>query len=248
MGRDEERIAIVIQARMGSTRLPGKVLRAIAGEALLSRLCARLEGCSSVNSMIVATSTASHDQPLADACRDRGVAVFRGAEEDVLSRFVAVAREYELNTLVRVTGDNPLTDPHGIDALVEAYQATAVHLVHNAHRGGYPYGTGAELISVAALVACERRPLTRYEREHVTPHLRNHPEEFSCIKVDAPPELQGTEYFLTIDYPQDLTLLERIYDRFGGRNDIELHKIITFLNDNPALAAVNAGLHQGFAE
>ena len=233
---------------MGSTRLPGKVLHPIAGEPLLSRLCKRLRGCRTVATVIVATSSLPQDEVVVQACRGWGGLVFRGAETDVVSRFLGAAQQYKLDTVVRVTADNPLTDPQGIDALVEAYRASGAPLVHNSHRRGYPYGTGAELVSVAALEACDKRSLKAEEREHLTSYLRRHPEEFSCVKVEAPPEVLRPGYFLTVDYPQDAILLERIYERFSRRNDMELCEVIAYLDANPDLVAINARLHQGFEQ
>ena len=243
-----ESIGIVIQARMGSTRLPGKVLCPILGEPLLGRLCRRLKGCSTIDTLIVATTDLARDQPVVDACRSLGVEVFRGFEDDVLARFVDAARAYRLETVVRITADNPLTDPQGIDILVEAYRRNSACLVHNAHLRGYPYGTGAELASMASLEACDRRPLAPDEREHLTTHIRRRPDEFPCVKVEAPPELFRPGYFLTVDYPEDLRLVELIYQHFGGRNDMRLHDIIAFLDANSELAKINAHLHQQFTD
>src|SRR5262245_14314319 len=183
------RVGIVIQARLGSNRLPRKVLRPVFGKPLLQRLCDRIGLSRETGVVVVATSDRPTDDAIARACDDWGVPVFRGPEDDVLARMTGAARAFGLTALVRVTADHPLTAPDGIDEVVRAFARSGAQYVHNCHRGGYPYGTGAEMISAAALESCDREATVPGEREHVTPMIRRNPGRFHTLRVDAPTEI-----------------------------------------------------------
>src|SRR5579864_398680 len=150
---------------MASQRLPGKVLRSVGGVSLLRRLHARLRASRRAEAVVVDTSVEPDDTPIEDECRRWGIPVHRGSESDLISRISGVCDEYGLTVVVRATADNPLTDPEGIDALVDAYLSASPDLVHNKHRRGYPYGTGAELVSADALRRCDGLARQADERE-----------------------------------------------------------------------------------
>lgn len=251
---EREKIGIVVQARMRSTRLPGKALLEIAGKPLLRRLCDRLKLCSSADAFIVATSEEQADDPIADACSAWGVPVLRGPAQDVTTRFLKVTHCHGLTAVVRVTADNPLTDPRGIDDLIGAYLESGANgngrasLVHNAHRRGYPYGTGAELAACSVLEECDRELKTAGERENFMLFARQQPARFRCIKRDAPPQRFRPQYYLTVDYPEDLTLQNQIYDHFDGSDEVQLEEILSFLDSHPRLPEINSHLHQPFDE
>lgn len=251
---ESERIGIVVQARMGSTRLPGKVLMDIAGKPLLQRLCERLKLTRFADVLVVATTKKQTDDQIADACASWGVAVVRGPERDVTTRFLKAANSHALTAVVRVTADNPLTDPQGIDDLVAAYlqcesqgQERAT-IVHNAHRRGYPYGTGAEMVARSVLDLCDRELATLEERENFMSFARRHPERFRCIKTNAPPERLRPQYFLTVDYPEDLSLQNQIYQHFEGNDRVSLDDVLSYLDANPHIAEMNTHLHHQFSE
>jgi len=246
--RNGERVGIVVQARMGSSRLPGKVLIPIEGTPLLRRLCNRVAQSRRADALVVATSVRPEDQAIADACRSWGIPVFRGPEKDVTTRFLGAAREHGFTTVIRVTGDNPLTDPGGIDELIAAFENRNSDLVHNGHRNGYPYGAGAELIRISALERCDKQLNNEEERENVFWFCRQHPDQFSCQKLDAPLRLLRPQYFLTVDYPEDVELLSRIYARFQRRDDVNLEDVIEYLDSNPELTQLNSNRHQPFSE
>ena len=245
---NEERVGILVQARMGSSRLPGKALLPIAGKPLLLRLCERVDRSGRVDGLVVATSVRPDDQCIVDACKSWGIKVFRGPEKDVTARFLGAAHEYGFTVAIRVTGDNPLTDPEGIDQLVDMYEECRSDLVHNGHRNGYPYGTGAELIRVETLEVCDRQLKNENDRENVFWFCRQHPEQFSCQKVNAPPQLIRPHYFLTVDYPEDVELLSRIYTQFDHKDDFELEMVIDYLDAHAELLDLNSHRHQPFSE
>jgi len=243
-----ERVGVVIQARISSGRLPGKALADVAGKPLLYRLYDRMRTCRRADAVIVATSDRPADDVIAEACADWGAPVHRGPEQDLTTRLLGAARSCDVSAIVRVTGDNPLTDPGGVDELIETFRRTGHAVVHNHHRLGYPYGTGTELIAVAAIEACDRELVGPAERELFATFVRQHPERFPCTKVAAPPDVYRPELFLTVDYPEDLALVSRVFAHFGGRDDVPLRDVVAWLDREPETAAMNRHLHTPFPD
>ncbi|HTK77838.1 MAG TPA: NTP transferase domain-containing protein [Gemmataceae bacterium] len=243
-----ERVGVVIQARISSGRLPGKALADVAGKPLLRRLYDRMKTCRRADAVVVATSDRPADDEVARACADWGAPVYRGPEQDLTTRLLGAARSIDVSAIVRVTGDNPLTDPGGVDELIETFRRTGDPVVHNHHRLGYPYGTGTELMAVAAIEACDGELVGPAERELFATHVRQHPERFPCTKVAAPPELYRPELFLTVDYAEDLALVNRVFAHFGGRDDVPLRDIVAWLDRQPDIAAINRHLHTPFPD
>lgn len=239
---------------MGSRRLPGKVLIEVEGKPLLHRLCDRMKLCRLADEVIVATSAEREDDAIAGACARWGVPVFRGPAQDLTSRLLGAARIYELDAVVRVTGDNPLTDPGGIDDLITEFfeinnpKENEPTIVHNMHRNGYPYGMGAEVVSRSLLEVCDGQLCCPVEREHFAQFVKEHADQFKCRRVDAPAHLLRPQYFLTVDYSEDLVLQRAIYEYFRGRDEMSAGEIVEFLDANPALARLNCHLHQQFAQ
>ena len=243
-----ERVGIVVQSRMGSSRLPGKALLPIEGKPLLRRLCDRVALSQRADALVVATSDQPADQAIEDACRSWGLPIFRGPEVDLVTRLLGAARAHNLTALVRVTGDNPLADPDGIDELISAYLESGADLVHNKHRGGYPYGTGAEVIATDALRRCSHLVAEPGVREEFIGWMKADPSHFHCLSVSAPPHLIRPDYFLTVDYSEDVELLSCIYRTLGLDDDIPLVRIIRYLDEHPEVARINQHLHTGFPD
>jgi spore coat polysaccharide biosynthesis protein SpsF len=252
--RRREKVGILVQARMGSQRLPGKALAEVGGKPLLQRLCNRMRLCQSADDVIVATSHQREDDAIAEACFAWGFPVFRGPAKDLTTRLLGATKANKLDAFVRVTGDNPLTDPDGVDELIETFLAIKAArkngpaLVHNMHTKGYPYGTGAEVASRSVLELCDQELRCAEERENFAQFAKQHPRQFACTKIDAPPHLLRRQYFLTVDYQEDLDLQGAIYGHFLGRDEISLKEVVAFLDANPALAKLNSHLHQQFPE
>ncbi|MGH9729322.1 MAG: cytidylyltransferase domain-containing protein [Candidatus Acidiferrales bacterium] len=248
--RSAQRIGIVVQARLGSIRLPRKAMIDVEGKPLLWRLCERMRLCRSADDLVVATSNQPQDQEIEDACREWGIPVWRGPEKDLATRLLGVARIRGLDALVRVTGDNPLTDPEGIDEMIHAFRKdrTEPAIVHNVHRNGYPYGMGAEIASRSLLEICDRELESLDDREGFMTFGRQQAKRFRCVKLAAPSRLSRPDYFLTVDYPEDVTLQKEIFVHFGGRNDMGLEEVIAFLDANPELPRLNSHLHRQFSE
>lgn len=246
------RIGVLIQVRMGSKRLPGKALTPICGKPLLQRLCNRMALCRCADEVIVATSGLPQDDAIERACALWGVKVFRGPEKDLTIRLLGAVDAYRLAAFVRITADNPLTDPQGVDELIAALKraqagnGTAPILVHNMHSKGYPYGTGAEAASRSILERCNQELSNPDDRECFASYVKQNPSGFYCTQLDAPPNLQRPHYFLTLDYAEDLQLINTIYESVAGGDHMALEDALRFLDANPEIAKSNAHLHQPF--
>lgn len=213
------RIGAIIQARMGSSRLPGKAIYDLAGTPLLARLVERLRRVPELQTVVVATSTFTQDDALAAICEARETPVFRGSEEDVLGRYFAAAQAFELDVVVRVCADAPLTDPEGISALVEAFASSDARFVHSRHPTGWPVGTAADLMTANALGEAARGARQPYQREHVVPFLVENPKRFATRLVHGPADWLQPCYHFAVDYPEDMDWMRRLYGELG-RDDV----------------------------
>jgi spore coat polysaccharide biosynthesis protein SpsF len=204
--------AIVLQARMGSSRLPGKSLARIAGASLLAHCIERL-GAESGLPVIVATTTSPLDDAIQEEAGRMGAAVVRGPEDDVLSRYVLAADRFDLVHLVRATADNPVVDLGApVRTLNLLRRSGADHVTEH----GLPVGTAVEAVSVAALRRAAQLTDAPYDREHVTPYLRRGPG-MRAVVLRAPTMLTNPRLRLTVDTADDLALVRRIYARLGAR-------------------------------
>ncbi len=242
-----ETIAL-IQARMGSTRLPGKVLEPIGGKPLVERVVERAQSASRISRVAVVTSDLVGDDALEEACISAGIACWRGSETDVLDRFHQAAAALGAERIVRITADCPLIDPAVIDALIElvehradlAYASVATGAI-GLSRGyrRFPDGLDAEVFNAKLLEIAWLEARDPYEREHVTPFIWRHPERFAAEVLEAPNDL-GDERW-TIDYPEDLELVRAIYDRLHHKGPaFGFAEVIALLDANPGLRTLNA--------
>lgn len=196
---------------MGSTRLPGKVLQDLAGTPLIVRLVDRLRLLPALSEIVVATSSTTQDDVLAAFCEAQGMRIFRGSEEDVLGRYYAAAKAYDLDVVVRVCADAPLTDPQGIRALIDAFSSSNAQFVHSRHPTGWPVGTAADLMTVEALGDADGAARHPYEREHVVPYLAAHPERFATRLVQGPEAWLRPCYHFAVDLPEDMDWMRSLY-------------------------------------
>lgn len=206
--------AVVIQARMGSERLPGKVLQDIAGKPMIDRVIERVQRCKSIDGVIVATSTSSCDDVLAQHCRDLGVHTVRGSEQDVLSRYALAAEKYHCENIVRITSDCPLVDPRIVDQV--AYEVTENPGVQYAcnffpHRL-FPRGLDAEALTVETLRMINAQATDPRHREHVTLMIYERAARFNIASVSN--RLDHSHLRWTVDTDQDLELVRKIYGHF----------------------------------
>jgi spore coat polysaccharide biosynthesis protein SpsF (cytidylyltransferase family) len=241
----------IIQARTGSTRLPGKVLAPIAGRPMLLRVVDRARRAKTLGRVVVATSTAVSDDRVEALCAAEGVDCFRGSENDVLERYAGAARRFGGDPIVRITADCPLLDAAVVDRVVETYREGSYDYVANINPPSFPDGLDTEVFSADALRASESEARLASEREHVTLFIRNRPERFRIGNVVHGTDLSALRW--TVDAPEDLEFVRRVYERLGEA-PFALQDVLDLLAGDPALAGAAAplgrdeGLRRSLAE
>ncbi len=206
-------LGIILQARIGSTRLPGKVLKSLAGKPMIQWVIERLRACRRPDLLILATSVSAQDDPLVELAKNLGVEVFRGSEHDVLDRYYHCALAYQLDNIIRATGDNPFVDPEECDRLVDFYMKQSLDFAINSTSGknGYPLGVGVEIFSFAALKRSWQEGHALHHREHVDEYILENPDIFRQAKMPAPPEKCAPDLSLTVDLLEQFTTAEKLY-------------------------------------
>ncbi|MEI7605797.1 MAG: spore coat protein [Rhodospirillaceae bacterium] len=192
---------IVIQARMGSSRLPGKVLRPIAGRPLLAHVTGRLDGLRHRARAVIATSALDRDDAVADWCGPAGLDCFRGSEDDVLDRYLRCAEAFGFERVVRLTADNPFTDMEELDRLLDLHGAGGFAYCHSF--GMMPLGVGAEVMTSEALARSHAEGHEPHHREHVNEYVQEHPELFTTGVLDVPAAKRRPDLRLTVDTEED---------------------------------------------
>jgi spore coat polysaccharide biosynthesis protein SpsF len=239
------RIIATIEARMSSSRLPGKALLPVLGEPLFAHLVRRARAVPSLNGIVLATTTNASDDVLAELARDLNIGCFRGSEHDVLGRVLAAATAAAADVIVELTGDNPLIDPTVIETLVRTFLANEADYVSNTHAKSFPDGMDVQVFwrgTLARSAAMTDEPL---EREHVTLHIRRNPQLFRPIHVVAPPELHWPELSVTLDERGDYELIRRVTERLGAVNPLfGCRDIIGLLRANPEWLALNRAVRR----
>ncbi len=236
------RAVVVVSARMASSRRPGKAVVPLAGRPLLEVLLRRMRGVTGVEEVLLATSVREDNDPLEELARRAGFRVFRGDEDDVLRRHVDCARAFAADDVVRVTGDNPLTDVETTDALVA---------LHRGEGADYTYVPGdallmgilSEVISREAMERAWERGEARHRSELMTLYVKEHPEEFRVRQGRLAADLYRPEYRLTVDEPEDVALMQEVFARLAapGR-EVQTREAIALLDAHPEIAAINAHL------
>ena len=234
-------VVVVIQARMGSTRLPGKALLDVGGRPVLEHVVRRCQAAQRVDAVVVATTSDPADDAL-DALANRlGAGIVRGSVDDVLDRYHAAAAAYTAGYIVRVTGDCPFIDPAFIDACVDVCRTG--HYDYMANDGkGYMRGFDVEVMTRAALDTAWQEAQAPFERTHVTPFLYQHPQRFSLYHMDWPGA--PAEQRLPLDTEADLHVLRAVADHFGSMDNVSWRAIVDYLDRHPDLAAMNRHIHQ----
>lgn len=234
---------IIVQARMTSTRLPGKVLLPLAGEPMLTRLIERLRRVRRADGIVVATTTNTSDDPIAALCALLGVPCHRGSEHDVLSRYADAARLYGADVVVRITSDCPLIDPALIDQTIAAYDEGGSDYVSNMLPPTWPYGMAVEVFSAAALAQAHAEATQAAEREHVTPFLYWHPERYRLRNVASPVDL--SQHRWTVDTPEDYALVGRLFDHLMPTHPhFTQADVLALLDQHPDWIAINQHIQQ----
>lgn len=232
---------IIVQARMGSSRLPGKVLEDLAGAPALLRLFERLRRVKGAPRIVLATSTLPGDDPIAALVATQpDIGLWRGSEQDVLKRYADAARRFDLDPIVRITADCPLMEPACIDAVLNAYQAMpGCQYADNLVPRTFPHGLDVQVVSRNALESADTEAREPGQREHVLPFVLSQPDRFPQAHVTASdPSHAGLR--ITLDYPEDLILIRGIYERLHPANrDFGLSDILALREKDPELFESN---------
>lgn len=235
------KIAAIIQARYGATRLPGKVLMKVAGKTMLEHVVERVKKAKSLDGAIVATTTSDKDAEVAAKAQDLGVKTFRGSENDVLDRYYQAAARYGLEHVVRITADCPLMDPKVIDHIVENYFRSRADYCSNTLEETYPDGEDVEAFGFKALERAWKEAKLPSEREHVTPYIRKNPALFKLVSVKYKEDLSSKRW--TLDEPRDFDFLSSVISSlYPVKPDFGMNDVIDLLKKNPRLEDMNKGI------
>jgi len=229
----------IIQGRMSSRRLPGKVLMHIAGSPLLAHVIRRAEAAEVFDSVVFATSTDPADDPVAAYCAMSGYACFRGDLNDVLERYFQAAKSYRADVITRLTADCPLLDPAVIRTVAQMFDSTHHDYVSNAIERTYPDGLDTEVFSIAALTRARNEAKLPSEREHVTPYIYKHPELFRIKHITQKQDLSSLRW--TVDERRDLEFVRAVFAELGN-GIFGQEEILALLARKPELTSINADI------
>jgi spore coat polysaccharide biosynthesis protein SpsF len=234
-------VGAIVQARLGSTRLPRKILAPLAGQPLLQHIVDRTRASKSVGLLVVATTVNPQDDELVVWCEERGLAVFRGSSDDVLGRFYGAASQYGMDVVARITSDDPFKDPQILDAVVSMLTESALDFACNNHPPSFPEGLDTEVFTFSALSRAHDAATDPFEREHVTQYFYRHPEQFRQMNLSHTSDISSLRW--TIDTPLDLAMAQRVYDELYRPGQIFLMEdILALLARNPEIARVNSSV------
>jgi spore coat polysaccharide biosynthesis protein SpsF len=236
------KVVAIVQARMGSTRLPGKVLMDLGGESVLGRVVRRLRRATLVDEIVVATTDSVADDAIIRECDWLDVGSFRGSEHDVLDRYYQATRACSARTVVRITSDCPVIDAELVDETIRVFRDKRADYTSNVFPRTYPRGLDIEVFSLSALERAWQEAHEPYQREHVTPYFYEHPELFRLASLCGPTDY--SQYRWTLDTAEDLDLLRTIYARLGNSGDFSWRDAIKVMEREPQLAELNSHVVQ----
>jgi len=238
------KIVATIEARMTSSRLPGKVLMPVLGKPMLHYLVLRLRAVPSIDAIVLATTSNATDDPLEAFATETGIACFRGSEDDVMQRVVDAAESTAADIVVEITGDCPIIDPEIVEQTIRMFKAHDADYVGNAQVRSYPDGMDVQVFRLNTLKRSAALTIDRLDREHVTLHIRNHPELFSHVHLVAPPEIHWPELGLTLDERADYELLTRIIEHFEDAPLFTCLDAVRLLRNRPEWIAINQSIQR----
>jgi spore coat polysaccharide biosynthesis protein SpsF len=236
------KLTAVIQARMGSTRLPGKVLLDLGGKTVLARVVDRLRRATLVNEIVVATTDSIADDAIIQECRRIDVAPFRGSESDVLDRYYQAALLTAAEGIVRITSDCPLIDPQIADDTIRSFLDLRPDYASNTLDRTYPRGLDTEVMTRNALACAWLEAHLSYQRAHVTPYLYENPDRFDILAVRG--HVDYSDHRWTLDTAQDLAFIRAVYDQLGNDDNFSWHEALVVLQREPELLELNRGIMQ----
>jgi len=233
-----KKIGIIIQARMGSTRLPNKIMLDLAGKPVLWHVVERCKKAN-VDEVIVATSINKENDIIEKFCKENDYLCFRGNEDDVLKRYYECAKKFDLNTIIRVTGDCPLISPEIINCAIKKFKEKKVDYMSNVAKRSFPRGLDVEVFSFNTLKKANNLAKDKFYREHVTAFIYNNPKIFKINDLIAEGILKRSDIRICIDTKKDLNLLTKIYTFLYTGKIIPIEEVIKFLDKNSKLIKMN---------
>jgi spore coat polysaccharide biosynthesis protein SpsF len=236
------KVTTVIQARMGSSRLPGKILLPLSGEPLLIRMIERVKASRYCGRVVVATTYLSDDDPIIDLCKKNSISFYRGHPDDLLDRHLNVGKKYNSDAVVKIPSDCPLIDPAVIDKVIKFYlDNPSFDYVSNLHPATFPDGNDVEIFSLDSLEKAWEEADKEFEREHTTPYFWENPDKFKIGNVTWEVGLDySMSHRFTIDYKEDYNFIKSVFNELYDKNHIfSLNDILTLLNEKPELSKIN---------
>lgn len=236
-------IAAIVQARTGSTRLPGKIFANLAGKPFIWHVVNRLKTSKKIEKIILAIPDSAQDNALEEWATENKLACFRGNETDVLARFYFCAKKFSIPTIVRITADDPFKDASIIDQVINLYQNQNIDFAYNNKPPSFPEGMDTEVFSFAALKKAHAEAKDPFEREHVTQYFFRHPELFKQANLAYSTDLSYLRW--TVDTPKDLKLAEAVYDElFQKKPNFNMQDILDLISKKRELASLNTGVER----
>ena len=232
-----DQVAVILQARTGSSRLPGKVLADLAGRPMLAFLVERLKRCSAVDRVLLATTDSPEDDALASLGEKLGLTVCRGSKNDVLSRYALAAEQTDASVLVRITGDCPFIDPVLLEQMIDDFCSQDIDYFSNCLFPTYPDGLDIEVFTRRSLLLAQAECADPYQREHVTPWIQKC-GRFRLDHKQHHVDLSSMRW--TVDEPEDLQVIRGVVDHFGGISDFSWQQVLELAHQQPHLFAANA--------
>jgi len=236
-----KKVIATIEARMGSTRLPNKVLLSVEGKPLLQHMIERVQDASLVDEIVIATVEGKDNDPIVDLANRLNVKYYRGSEDNVLLRVVEAAKVNQADIIVQLTGDCPLIDPELIDECIQIYLDSEWDYVANELVRTYPIGFDVAVMSLNLLATTlNKADLSLLDREHVTTYIVDRPKQYKLFNVKAPPHLDHPELEVTLDTQEDFFLIRRIIEQLTKVNsNFRAKDVVKFLISNPDIAMIN---------
>lgn len=240
---NNKKIGIIVQARMGSTRLPQKVLMDISGRPMILRILERLKNVRIAHKIIIAIPKTKDNKKLEILLKKNGFVVFKGSEKDVLSRYYMAAKNYGIDVVVRITSDCPLVDPEIIDSVIKKHLWSGADYTTNTLEMTFPRGLDTEVFNFDALERAYKEAKKNYQREHVTSYIREHPEKFRSVNIRNNKDISSMRW--TVDEANDLKFVREIFKGLYAENKIFLTKdVLNFLKKYPQIAQINKNVKQ----
>jgi spore coat polysaccharide biosynthesis protein SpsF len=236
------KIIAIIQAHMGSTRLPGKVLRDLGGRTMLARVVRRAQRTKLIDEVTVACSTDPEDDAIVSECAKLGIRVHRGSDDDVLDRYHGATEAFQPDAVVRITSDCPLIEPEVSDKVISRFLESGADYVSNTIDRTYPRGLDTEVCKKSCLDQAWAEATEKYQRVHVTPYLYQNANLFRIEQVRGERDLNELRW--TVDTPEDYEFVGKIFEHFGGEDDFSWRDVLALLKAKPELEEINRHIRQ----